>query len=111
MSEELPRNHPLPVETDEYSLEEQSAVPDCRNDYLRYILILVFTRDHNIGAASNKRVVFLLSGIFFLCFCRAGSVRQKIVRQEGKGDLVYSSAGISHFRHSWSILEEYFTVV
>ncbi|CAG2237178.1 unnamed protein product [Mytilus edulis] len=38
MSEELPRNHPLPVETINgyrrlYSLEEQSAVPDCRNDH------------------------------------------------------------------------------
>ncbi|CAG2202043.1 unnamed protein product [Mytilus edulis] len=38
MSKALPRNHPLPVETTNgyrrlYSLEEQSAVPDCRNDH------------------------------------------------------------------------------
>ncbi|VDI38348.1 Hypothetical predicted protein [Mytilus galloprovincialis] len=42
MSEALPRNHPLPVETNGYmqtsnSLEEQSAVPDCRNDHPSYL--------------------------------------------------------------------------
>ncbi|CAG2239075.1 unnamed protein product [Mytilus edulis] len=38
MSEALPRNHPLPVELMAicrrlFTLEEQSAVPDCRNDH------------------------------------------------------------------------------
>ncbi|CAG2190797.1 unnamed protein product [Mytilus edulis] len=101
MSEALPRNHPLPVETTNgyrrlYSLEEQSAVPDCRNDHPSDLQLQMSVV--NLNTCSFQELL-QLPGIGI----KTGEQIMDI--RESKGSVIESDlATISHLRVTRSLL-------